>query len=196
MLRNSRQPSQVTALLLWFCVFLFCNLSLIIWRKFDASSLIVDQLRVISIAIGCGIGVLSGFRRIAGVLKRIGFPRSLVLWVSISALSSFVLYGLAVPGAIQRSKSAHVILWVGESGNGTTKAALRLQLERKFGEMDFASIETRLAEQKSRGLLNDADGVYTATIIGRSVFKLANFLSGIYSLPGWQKASLLNSSIG
>lgn len=155
----------------------------------------MDQLLIITIGTGCGVGLLIGFRRIFGLLKRIGFTRSLVLWVSISALSSFVLFGLAVPGAIQRSKSAQVILWVGESSSGITKVALRLQLEQKFGETDFASIEMRLDEQESRGLLTEAGGVYRITKRGLSVFRLADFLSVVYSLPGWRKASLLNSSI-
>lgn len=187
---------QAPALLLGICIFLFCNLSLIIWRKFYASSLIVDQLLVITFGVGSIIGFLFCSRRIVLKSIRIGLSRSLVLWVSMSALSSFLIFGLAVPGAIQRSKSAHVILWVGESRNGITKTELQLQLERKFGELDFVSIDMRLSEQESRGLLDDAGGLYVVTKRGRVVLETANLLAQIYSLPGWRKSSLLNTSRG
>jgi len=164
------------------------------YRKFVASSFIVDQLILITLGLGCVVGLLSSFSGVIARLKRMDLSRSLVTWVSISAFSTFIIFGLSVPGAVQRSKSAHVILWVGESDEGITKTVLRRRLEKRFGELDFASIELRLTEQVSRGLLEDSGGVYVVTKSGRLVFEAADLLAKVYSLPGWRQASLLNTS--
>jgi len=193
-LNKNPRTEQAPALLLGLVIFVTCNVVLVTCRKFVASSHIVDQLILITLGLGCVAGLLSSFSGVIARLKRMGLSRSLITWVSISAFSTFIIFGLAVPGAVQRSKSAHVILWVGESGEGMTKTVLRRRLEERFGETDFASIELRLTEQVSRGLLEDSGGVYVVTKSGRLVFEAADLLAKVYSLPGWQQASLLNIS--
>lgn len=193
-LNKNPQTKQGPALLLGLVIFVTCNVVLVTCRKFVASSFIVDQLILITLGLGCVVGLLSSFSGVIARLKRMGLSRSLVTWVSISSFSAFIIFGLAVPAAVQRSKSAHVILWVGESGEGITKTVLRRRLEQRFGKTDFASFELRLTEQVSRGLLEDSSGVYVVTKSGRLVFEAADLLAKVYSLPGWRQASLLNIS--
>ena len=175
-------------------LFVFCNLFLIILRRAVKTSLIIDQLLIVAGATA----LLFGLNRLIltwGVRTKLREERVKIrglVWVVVCSLSAFILFGLAGPAAIERSKSAHVVKWVGESNEGINTVSLYENLVDKYGSYDIESVKLRLEEQVSRRLFSRSGENYSLTLIGRAVYETADFISLVYSLPGWEGASLMN----
>lgn len=167
---------------------------LIVLRRAVQTSLIIDQILIVSVATAL-LFVLQRLSMRIG--ERLKFRKTLKqkggsIWVLVCALSAFILYGLAGPAAIERSKSAYVIKWVGEAEKGIDVLSLNKKLVEKYGSYDMESVELRLEEQESRRLINQSGESYSLTLGGRVVYESAELIAIIYSLTGWETASLLN----
>ena len=105
---------------------------------------------------------------------------SLVLFYSISG--STILN-------VDRSKSFYVLSWVHDYGP-ISENELAQRLQSKYGAYDSISINQRLVEQTSRGVLVFRGGRYQTSVVGDIYWYVATGIASIFKLSGWYSAKL------
>lgn len=192
---SEEQPTggsgRFPAFRIFLLAFLACNLLLAVWRIWSPTSRIVDQIVIVSVAVGLAMLLFISRARNRlwpAVVSREW--RAYPVFTLASSLLLFVVYGLVLPGAIERSKSLYVFKWIGDSEEPLSWAELKGSLAKKYGPYDMQSISLRLDENSSRGFISrDGDG-YSLTPVGEGIYIIAEQLSEFYSLEGWKSAAL------
>jgi len=121
-------------------------------------------------------------------LKKVGFfseSISLLCYVNLLALMLSILvlpYSLI---NIDRSRSFYVLSWV-DQGEVSIKNGQTVVKVESTEAADTAGVELRLKEQQQRGLIQEANGKYKVTNMGKLTLEIANLLARIFNLKNWE----------
>ena len=86
---------------------------------------------------------------------------------------------------VDRSRSFYVLSWV-DQGRVSLENG-RLVLEVKSTESaDIAGVDLRLKEQEQRGLIQQGNGIYKVTNMGKLTLRIANLLAKLFNLTNWE----------
>lgn len=152
------------------------SIILIITRRFTATSLLYDQILVISLSVSV---LISTFH----FKKRKSFLNSLRICMVMFVFSIFTFSSTLLN--IDRSRSIYVLSWVSnseikENSNGG------IELSVKSGEAsDKDAILQRVREHEKRGLVFKKNHVYRLSFTGDLVLFASKILAKVYNLEGW-----------
>ena len=111
-----------------------------------------------------------------------------MLWISTLL---FTIFGLVVPGAIDRSRSIFVLQWVDEAAGKFDSDQLLKEIRFQVKIDDKEAILQRLQEQTSRGVFtSNARGNYEITKFGRVTLLSVNVLASWYNLEGFTRNNI------
>lgn len=169
-MKSSDEFNHFRALLI---IFFLCNAEIIFWRLFSKTSLLFDQLMIL-----CVLNILCFM-----------FIRKRFTFLSLTTFSCYVLTSVLVifqiAGNVDRSRSLYVLAWVQE-GKIVDNNDFKLFDVKSKEAADVEAIRQRVLEHKERKLVAiDTNGLYKLTVTGRIIVYLANKLSVMYSLQGW-----------
>ena len=140
------------------------------------SSLIFDQINLLTLAyfMFCVL--------VAKRSKLLSKEMLLFLFAVVIALSQ--IFSQLVLN-IDRSRSFYILSWVRFheiKSNGDTFDLAKVESEEKLSTQ---SIDIRIKEQLSRGLIKKDSSEITLTTSGRFIVKLSDLFSKIFNLRGW-----------
>ena len=111
-----------------------------------------------------------------------------MLWISTLL---FTIFGLVVPGAIDRSRSIFVLQWVDEAAGKFDSDQLLKEISFQVKIDDKEAILQRLQEQTARGVFtSNARGNYEITKFGRVTLLSVNVLASWYNLEGFTRNNI------
>lgn len=121
-------------------------------------------------------------------LNRVGLLKDsirLLIYVNLIALmfSTLVLpYSLL---NVDRSRSFYVLSWV-EQGRVSVENGQIILKVQSTESADIAGVDLRLMEQEQRGLIQESNGIYKVTNMGKLTLMVANHLAKIFNLINWE----------
>lgn len=158
-------------------IFLLSSIGLAIFRKLNSS---LDLFNNISIAsVICGLVFFFALK----ISKKINYENILVL--IIVSLTFFTSHQMTLLN-IDRSRSYFVIGWIHE-GNVTIKGE-RYDYDNVNSpeKVNAQASDLRISEQISRGYVIRRNGILELSTSGKTLHKVAELLSEIYSLDNWK----------
>lgn len=165
--------------------FVILNVLLIIWRQGTYSIFIIEQIAVLAIlSLVCATILPSKFISLRFIKENARF----MLWISTLL---FTIFGLVVPGAIDRSRSIFVLQWVDEAAGKFNSDQLLKEISFQVKIDDKEAILQRLQEQTARGVFtSNAQGNYEITKFGRVTLLSVNVLASWYNLEGFTRNNI------
>ena len=165
--------------------FVILNVLLIIWRQGTYSIFIIEQIAVLAaLSLVCATTLPSRFISLRFIKENARF----MLWISTLL---FTIFGLVVPGAIDRSRSIFVLQWVDEAAGKFDSDQLLKEISFQVKIDDKEAILQRLQEQTARGVFtSNARGNYEITKFGRVTLLLVNVLASWYNLEGFTRNNI------
>ena len=121
-------------------------------------------------------------------LKKVGFFRDSIRLLCYVNLLALMLSVLVLPYSllnVDRSRSFYVLSWV-DQGDVSIKNGQTVVKVESTEAADIAGVELRLKEQQQRGLIQEANGVYKVTNMGKLTLGTANLLAKIFNLKNWE----------
>lgn len=173
-------------ILTWFIVQSISVIFLLVIRQLGiGNSLLFEQVFVASfMGPVCLLFIYKISPRFQG-LKQIA-PCEIGYLLIIAVLS----FQLIVPSSIlniDRSRSFYVLSWVKDGNVHIKDNGLVLTGVKSHEALDVDAIDSRLNEQISRGLINKLNGDYELTLRGSLMVKIADILSILFKLQGWNE---------
>lgn len=165
--------------------FVILNVLLIIWRQGTYSVFIIEQIAVITLlSLACATFFPRRFIRLGFIKKNTRY----VLWISTLL---FTIFGLVVPGAIDRSRSIFVLQWVDEAAGRLNSEQLLKEINVQVEIDDKGAILQRLQEQTVRGVVTlNSQGNYEITKFGSVVLLSVDVLASWYNLDGYTRNNI------
>ena len=162
--------------------FVFLNFLLIVFRSGSYSNYVIEQIAFISLV---SLLVIIFLPIEFFQFKKLGSDVKHLLWISTLL---FTIFGLVVPGAIDRSRSVFVLQWVHESNGRLATGQLLEEIKSQVGIEDQDAILQRLSEQTARGAIGlDADGHYVITNLGKTILFTSDAIAFLYNLQGFNR---------
>lgn len=169
--------------ILFFLIFISLSIILAIIRIGRYTNFLVEEIAILSI-----ITIVICYL----IRKMVKINSTIFFLIVYSAVTSFIIYGLVVPAAIDRSRSLFVVQWVNE-GNGKYSAQELIKLaQNQLSIDDSKAIVQRFNEQIARKVITNVNENedLKLTFIGMLTYESANFFADFYNLQGWYKNSL------
>lgn len=165
--------------------FVILNVLLIIWRQGTYSVFVIEQIAVITLlSLACATFVPRRFIRLGFTKQNTRY----VLWISTLL---FTIFGLVVPGAIDRSRSIFVLQWVDEAAGRLNSDQLLKEINLQVEIDDKGAILQRLQEQTVRGVVTlNSQGNYEITKFGSVVLLSVDVLASWYNLDGYTRNNI------
>ena len=178
--------SKTPQILTWLIVQSISVIFLLVIRQLGIrNNLLFEQLFVASfIGPVCFLFIYKKFDRPKGLRK---INASNVGYLLIIAVLSFQLIAPSSILNIDRSRSFYVLSWVKDGNVHIKDNGLILTGVKSHEALDPDAIESRLNEQLSRGLINKLNGDYKLTFRGSLMVKIADTLSALFKLQGWDE---------
>ena len=121
-------------------------------------------------------------------LKKVGFFNDSIRLLCYVNLLALMLSILVLPYSllnVDRSRSFYVLSWVDQGEVSIENGQIVVNVESTEAT-DTSGVELRLKEQQQRGLIQEANGRYKVTNMGKFILKIANLLAKIFNLKNWE----------
>jgi hypothetical protein len=154
-------------------------LFLILWRVFNSTNLLFDQIIFLSIITFI----------LASIMLSSSFSDTRILkWekicVSLLAACLFYIFGTAVLLNVDRSRSLYIFAWVNECNKSMD--CIEKYVTDNYGKRGWQEVFARLQEQDSRGLMNISNGHVELSKIGSIVLYTASLSANLFHLEGFK----------
>jgi len=151
---------------------------LILWRVFNSTNLLFDQILLLSIITFV----------LASIMSSSSFSDIKILkWekviVSLLAACLFYIFGTAVLLNVDRSRSLYIFAWVSECNKSMD--CIQNFVSENYGERGWQEVLLRLQEQDSRGLMSISNGRVELSKMGNVVLYTASFSAQLFHLEGF-----------
>lgn len=121
-------------------------------------------------------------------LKKVGVLLDTIQVLSYVNVLALMLSILVLPYAllnVDRSRSFYVLSWVDQGKVSNENSQTILEVE-STEQADIAGVELRLKEQQQRGLIQETNGIYMITSMGKLTLGIANVLAKMFNLTNWE----------
>ncbi len=163
--------------------FLLSNLMLVLTRNFIEFNFPLFEEIVFVSTLAALITLVSTL-----YLKKVGFFNDSIRLLCYVNLLALMLSILVLPYSllnVDRSRSFYVLSWVDQGEVSIENGQIVVNVESAEAT-DTSGVELRLKEQQQRGLIQEANGSYKLTNMGKFTLKIANLLAKIFNLKNWE----------
>jgi len=115
------------------------------------------------------------------------FKITLVFRSLITGLLLFILIAQGTLLNIDRSRSLYILSWAHNNSINFVQGSLDLKLVKSSERLVPDAILQRIEEHTERGLMKKEDNQIVLTRRGEFYFQIANQLSKMFSLTGWEE---------
>ena len=182
---SSLLKSFVVEVTAFFSTIAISVVYLSVWRAIYPTSRILDQ----SVLAACiaGLTIYVGFKIVGGAQKfgLVSCSDSQFGWAVSAGVFVSVLFFWMVVNSIDRSNSFFLIHWLGESNSPLDLGEIKSRILSVYSTYDFTAVESRLFEHEKRGIVIREGDEYSLSFSGHLIYQVANSLSKLFSLSGW-----------
>jgi len=165
--------------------FILMNITLVVWRVFQPTSLIFDQA-VIVILLSCLVFLYFLKQKFSKADEIIQLKKKINVLKFIASSMLFMIWILLVPGTVERSRSLAIFKWVQFDSQVHTISEIENALQKSYNGFDLPGFQLRLHEQTVRGLMSiDSNDNVQLTLFGEVIFTSAEITAFVYRLNGW-----------
>jgi len=170
--------------------FIMMNVSLIVWRIFQPTSLIFDQA-VIVILLSSLVFVYLLRQKFSKTDEIRVLKRRISIQKFIASSMLFMIWILLVPGTVERSRSLAIFKWVQFDSQLHTISEIENALQKTYNGFDLPGFQLRLHEHSVRGLMSiDSKNQVRLTFLGEVIYVSAEVTAFVYRLNGWYEIPL------
>jgi hypothetical protein len=170
-------------------------LILFVLRQFSQTTLIIDQMLLISAILFIFAFVLTNpnMKR-SGVVKFPTFSNdsqksNVIARMSIAAFVALFFLTISVQtiANVDRSRSMFMFEWIGCAPNSSQLSSIEASIIEKFGTESLIAFRQRVGEQQTRGLVQRNSSEISLTESGLILFEIEKFINSVFKLTGWNK---------
>jgi hypothetical protein len=151
---------------------------LILWRFFNSTNLLFDQILLLSIITFVLASIMSSTS-----LSDSKKLRQEKIIVSLLATCLFYIFGTAVLLNVDRSRSLYIFAWVSECNE--SMGCIENFVTENYGKRGWQEVLLRLQEQDSRGLMSISNGDVELSKMGNVVLYTASLSAQLFHLEGF-----------
>jgi len=170
-------------------------LILFVVRQFNQSTLIIDQMLLIS-----GLLFVLGFILTNPKLESNWVPKfsrfhnhpeysDSIARLSIAGFAAlfFLTTSVQAIANVDRSRSMFIFEWIGCAPMSSGMKNIEANITEKFGTESLLAFRQRLDEQKTRGFAQVENSKVWLTKSGLTLFEVLKLINRVYNLTGWSK---------